>query len=260
VGGRLGAVVKSYLATVPGTGATAQYIAVEEFAGDDRKAQVFGPVNEDSAPPATIKTINIPLGSGRGFLVSIAYYNQHITPIAKPGERRLYSTDENGEAVQAEIHLKQDGEIYAANGNASSTIAADGTITIINPGATVTISAAGAVSVEADGDIALDSNGNARLQLDADGGAFLWGLTDLFIYTGPFAGPTAFVRLLDTGVASIFATTLDITADVNITGDVDMIGNITTTGTLKNNGDDIGSIHKHGGVTVGLNKTGTPTT
>ena len=251
MGGRLGSVVKSYLATVPGTGATAQWLAVEEFAGDERKAQVFGPAGEDFAPPVTTETLDIQLGADRAFLVSAAYRNPNITPIAKPGERRMYSTDENGAAVKAEIHLKQDGEIYAGNDNASAVVAPSGAITITNPGATVTISAAGAVSVVAAEDIQLVSNSKAGVSLGKDGSTVLWGLTDIIMYAGPVTSLT-YVQLLASGVCNLVGTTW------NIDGDVNVAGNVATVGTLLNNTVNVSSTHTHGGVQTGTKFTTGP--
>ena len=109
--GRIGKVIKSYIAKLSGSGTNAQFSSVEEFAGDQRTVQMFGPCNEDFAPPENCKTLNIPLGQGRGFLISVAYHNQNIAPVALPGERIIYSTNQAGDAVMAKIHLRQDGTI-----------------------------------------------------------------------------------------------------------------------------------------------------
>ena len=84
--GRIGRIIKSYIDKLSGSSTDAQHASVEEFAGDQRTVQVFGPCNEDFAPPENCKTINIPLGRGRGFLVSAAYHNQQIAPVAVHGE------------------------------------------------------------------------------------------------------------------------------------------------------------------------------
>ena len=116
--GRIGKVIKSYIDRLSGSGTNAQFSSVEEFAGDQRTVQIFGPCNEDFAPPENCKTINIPLGRGRGFLISAAYHNQNIAPVALPGERIIYSTNQAGDTVMAKIHLKQDGTVeITANNN-----------------------------------------------------------------------------------------------------------------------------------------------
>ncbi len=43
-----------------------------------------------------------------------------------------------------------------------------------------------------------------------------------------------------------------------ITGNVTITGNVDTTGTLKNNTKDVGSTHRHSGVTAGGANTGNP--
>ncbi|GAG45418.1 unnamed protein product, partial [marine sediment metagenome] len=63
--GRIGKVIKSYIAKLSGSSTDAQHSSVEEFSGDQRTVQVFGPCNEDFAPPENVKTLNIPLGRGR---------------------------------------------------------------------------------------------------------------------------------------------------------------------------------------------------
>ncbi len=113
--GRIGKNIKSFIAKLSGSSTDAQFSSVEEFAGDQRTVQVFGPCNEDFAPPENVKTLNIPLGRGRGFLISAAYHNQEIAPVAIHGERRIYSTNQAGDTVVAEVFLKQDGTILIKN-------------------------------------------------------------------------------------------------------------------------------------------------
>jgi hypothetical protein len=43
-----------------------------------------------------------------------------------------------------------------------------------------------------------------------------------------------------------------------VTGNLTVNGNVDTTGTLKNNTKDVGSTHKHSGVTTGGGQTGNP--
>jgi len=45
---------------------------------------------------------------------------------------------------------------------------------------------------------------------------------------------------------------------IKLVGDLEVIGNITSTGTIRNNGKDIGSTHKHNGVTAGSGNSGVP--
>ena len=139
--GRIGKVIKSYIAKLSGSGTDAQFSSVEEFSGDQRTVQVFGPCNEDFAPPENCKTLNIPLGRGRGFLISAAYHNQQIIPVAIHGERRIYSTNQAGDTVKAEIFLKQDGTILIDNGNVTITASPSGLLKIETSGNTEITSA-----------------------------------------------------------------------------------------------------------------------
>ena len=139
--GRIGKIIKSYIAKLSGSGTDAQFSSVEEFSGDQRTVQVFGPCNEDFAPPENCKTLNIPLGRGRGFLISAAYHNQQIAPVAIHGERRIYSTNQAGNTVKAEIFLKQDGTILIDNGNVTITASPNGLLKIETSGNTEITSA-----------------------------------------------------------------------------------------------------------------------
>ena len=140
--GRIGRIVKAYIDKLSGSGANAQHVAVEEFSGDERKAQVFGPCNEDFAPPESAKSVDIPIGDrGRGFLATAVYSNEAIEPRAIAGERRIYSTNQAGDTVMAEAFLKQDGTILIANSAASITIDPSGLISIASDGNTEITSA-----------------------------------------------------------------------------------------------------------------------
>lgn len=128
--GIIGKVIKSYISKLSGSSRDAQFGSTEEFAGDERTVQYFGPCNEDFAPPESCETYNVSLGSGAGYLISTAYHNQLITPVAVHGERRIFSTNQAGDTVMSEVFLKQDGEILIKNGKATITIDASGEITI----------------------------------------------------------------------------------------------------------------------------------
>ena len=54
------------------------------------------------------------------------------------------------------------------------------------------------------------------------------------------------------------APTTTINSAVTINGPLTVNGNVATTGTITNNSKDIGSAHKHNGVTVGSGSTGGP--
>jgi hypothetical protein len=154
---RLGRVIKSYIAKVPGSGLLAQWLAVEEFAGDERKAQVFGACNEDFAPPNNCKTIDVALGVDRGFLAAVAYRNELITPIAEPGERRLFSTNAAGDTVMTEVYLQDDGTVEIKNDNGSIKLAVGGRVLVENANGSIDLKATGAIELTSAVSIALDA-------------------------------------------------------------------------------------------------------
>ncbi|MCK5611181.1 hypothetical protein KAR91_55420 [Candidatus Pacearchaeota archaeon] len=153
--GRIGKVIKSFLDKLSGSGTDAQFSSVEEFAGDQRTVQIFGPCNEDFAPPENCKTFDIQVGRDRGFLVSTAYHNQLIAPVAVHGERRIYSTNQAGSLVKAEVFLKQDGTILIDNGGVTITAHPSGLLEIETSGNTEITSAKTIINndVEIGGDI-----------------------------------------------------------------------------------------------------------
>ncbi len=291
---RLGKVVKSYIEKLSGTGAPAQKISVEEFAGDERKAQVFGPPNEDSAPPETIKTINIPLGPGRGFLVSVAYNNENIEPIAKPGERRIYSTPADGSEVKSEVYLQQDGTILIKNEGVTTTMTPTGdltvdaakdireenpgyfsvktsagvvtfsTIGIVNitvgpfglPATSITITPTGVVSVFTTGILTV-SNIGCTIQATPTGVLTVVSLVSFTLVCGGVALQATAAGLLT--ITSVLKTIISAIAGLDITGPVTIAGDLAVTGTnLTHNTVNVGDSHVHPGVTSGPSNTGGP--
>ena len=153
--GRIGKVIKSFIENLSGSGTDAQFSSVEEFASDQRTVQIFGPCNEDFAPPENCRTLDVPLGRDRGFLVSAAYHNQQIPPVAIHGERRIYSTNQAGDLVMAEVFLKQDGTILAKNAAITITAHPSGLLEIATGGNTEITSAKTIINndVKIDGDL-----------------------------------------------------------------------------------------------------------
>lgn len=120
--GRIGKIIKSFIDKLSGSNTDAQFASVEEFSGDDRTVQIFGPCNEDFAPPENCETLDSQLSNDRGYLVSHAYHNKLILPVAKQGEFRKYSTNQAGDTVMAELFLKQDGTILIKNAKITITL------------------------------------------------------------------------------------------------------------------------------------------
>jgi hypothetical protein len=164
---KLGKTIKGYISKVSGSGLFSQWVSVEEFRGDQRKAQVFGGVNEDSSPAKNTQTVDVQIGRDRGFLASIAYRNPKITPVANEGEKRIYSTNAEGDTVMSEVFMHDDGtiEVKSVSG-ATLTIYPNGSITMWrNAGNQITISATGITSIIASGAIEADAVG---IELNGD--------------------------------------------------------------------------------------------
>lgn len=136
--GRIGKVIKSFINKLSGSSTNAQFSSVEEFSGDQRTSQNFGPCNEDFAPPENCITYDEKLGRGRGYLLSIAYNNQLIESQAIHGERRIFSTNKAGDTVMSEVFLKQDGSVIIKNSLGSFEMKVSGEFEI--NGATITTS------------------------------------------------------------------------------------------------------------------------
>lgn len=176
--GRIGKVIKSFIDKLSGSGTSAQFSSVEEFSGDQRTAQVFGPCNEDFAPPENCKTLDIQLGRDRGFLVSAAYHNQQIEPVAVHGERRLYSTNQAGDTVMSEAFLKQDGTILIKNANVTITANPSGLLTIVTSGNSEITSAKTIINndVEIIGNVGITGNVDIIGETDMTGSIGMSGI------------------------------------------------------------------------------------
>jgi phage gp45-like len=97
-------------------------------AKDVRQVELMPHHGEKYNPPNGSKVAIVSIG--RAWKVAIAC-DDKITPAEQEGERRIYSTDSNGNGIVAEIHLKNDG---------SMVVNTDGPISVV---------AGGKVSVEA---------------------------------------------------------------------------------------------------------------
>jgi len=155
---------KAFISKIPGMSDQAQFANAEGFAGDKRDFQIYGPCNEDFSPPNDVLALQANFGRDSGFIILHAYSNQKITPVALPGERRLYSTNEAGDTVQSQIHLKQDGAIFIDNGAVTITANPSGLLQINTTGNSEITSAKTVINndVEIDGDLLV--SGTSELQ------------------------------------------------------------------------------------------------
>lgn len=266
--GRLAKIIKSFADKISGTGSSAQLVAVEEFRGDQRKAQVFGPCNEDFAPPAGIEAVTFPLGRGRGQLTALGFHNQKIAPTAIAGERRVFSTGADGAAVKAEVFLKQDGTILIKNPKCTITITTAGVVTLVtddeidfsNPGGYIELTKAGKLTSIVEDDVKFSADGESVLTLGDDGVATIGSTSQIGFLIGSILAPSGFIFMDSTGAVTIYGG-LSATVQaptINLQGNVNITGNVTSTGTFQNNGVNIGSTHVHGGVQRGSVNTYVP--
>ncbi len=143
----------------------------------------FSPAGDDSLPLPGDSLGGIPVqGSGRSI---VSGYVDPINPgVAKPGEVRRYSRDDEG-TVQATFHLRKDGsvEVQSVVGFASMVLGKDGSITGVNSQGSFTLDAQGGFKI---------TNAGATLELGALGtfsltnlfGTFLLGLSGDFSING----------------------------------------------------------------------------
>ena len=104
-------------------------VLVNPTAGANVTAPRFGPPGDDSLPlpedtAALISTRR------RGGRAAVAFID-NTSPVADPGEKRIYARDANG-AVVASLYLKKDGTVSITGPGASVVMAPDGTVQVVN--------------------------------------------------------------------------------------------------------------------------------
>lgn len=65
---------------------------------------------DDYNPPNNIETLGGHIANNPAHSIVFAY-KDNVEKISFPGEKRIYSTDESGQNIMAEIHLKNNGDI-----------------------------------------------------------------------------------------------------------------------------------------------------
>jgi hypothetical protein len=153
---------------------------------------LFSSAGDDSQPLSTDNLAIIELPSKHTF-AAIGVLDNKNEQLAGPGDKRIYSRNENGERV-AQIWLKSDGSMINENDNVTIETAADGTVTSTNPLSVVT--------QKADGEISMTNNAGGAIRILPSGIINLNGVTiDL---TGAIVSPTS------VAAASVAAGTLTI--------------------------------------------------
>lgn len=120
-------------------------------------AEHAAPAGDDSCPlPGDYVALGYAPGTGRK--TALGYFDTVNTPLAGPGEKRIYGRDGDGAAISI-VWLKSTGEIIINNEAATISLADGGDITLGSGGGTVT------VTVKASGEIeGANATGNFKLE------------------------------------------------------------------------------------------------
>lgn len=94
-----------------------------------------------------------------------------------------------------------------------------------------------------------ESPPGSRRRFDMADGLYIGGVLN--------GAPTQYVQFSGDGI-TLTGTAITINGPTTINGQTTINGNTATTGTLTNNGKDVGSTHKHGGVQSGSDDTDVP--
>jgi hypothetical protein len=134
----------------------ARIIKGEKFSRENHNAIQFHSGNEDFNPANGTEMLCAAINNNNAS-TAVLVYKDKIQRISNQGEKRIYSTDEDGAEVVAEIHLKNDGKLYieatdeldlVVGGNCNITISGNAVLGIT-----------GNATVEVGGDASLDVTG-----------------------------------------------------------------------------------------------------
>ena len=96
---------------------TFRIIKGESYKDIIHHAKQYSSGGDDYNPPKNTECIVSTLNNNDCETVVILY-NDRTARISQPGEKRIYSTDENGKEIKTTIHLKNNGDIeIIANNN-----------------------------------------------------------------------------------------------------------------------------------------------
>lgn len=125
---------------------------VEAHYGENKFCDQFAPSGED-APPLKDDLVALMEVEGTGNMASVGVLAK--SQGAKPGEKIIYSRNENGEVV-AKIHLKNDGSVdFSGQGNAELTVA--GSLTLIVKGdANLTVEGKSSCVIKGDANLTVE--------------------------------------------------------------------------------------------------------
>lgn len=125
---------------------------VEAHYGENKYCDQYAPSGDDSPPLPEDRVVLLDIeGTGNCASVGVLAKSQG----AEPGEKILYSRDEDGN-VKAKIHLKKDGSVvFEGEGDAELTIKGGVNITVKGDAA---VKVDGKASVKADGNVQVESS------------------------------------------------------------------------------------------------------
>ena len=124
-------------------------VKVDPGGGANITGHHFADLGDDSFPLETDLAITQEV-SGTGREDVVGYLDPLNTPVAQPGDKRIYARDADSGEVVVEIWLKNDGSVTVSNDNGSLTLKVDGEIDA--NGATITT----------DGDVVTSDNISLR--------------------------------------------------------------------------------------------------
>jgi len=127
------------------TGANVSDVQFDPDGGANRTGQHFADIGEDAhpLPDDWVVTVNT---QRTGVEVVIGYVDPKNDQTARPGEKRTYARDANGEQV-AHIWIQNDGRITASNNSASWDLKPTGEVSTVNGSGYHTLHADGRVQI-----------------------------------------------------------------------------------------------------------------
>lgn len=153
-------------------------LQVEVTSSEDiQSVELMNQTGEDNNPPNDSRLTIIDIG--QAFKIAIAS-DDNIDPITDPGEKRIYSTDEDNLIVKSSILMKNDGTIIANNDEITITAHSSGKLEIVTSGNSEITSAKTIIN----NDVDIFGNVNISQNLVVVGnitGAIITALTNLFI-------------------------------------------------------------------------------
>lgn len=164
--GRIGKLL-SFVRTIR-NGANVSDVKIDPGGGPNITAQHFADPGDDSFPLTTDYPISVDVaGSGRESIVG--YVDPLNTPVAQPGDKRIYARDANSGAIVVEVWLKNDGTATIFNDNGIFILQPDGEFNIngarITPDGDI-ITASGVSLNNHYHEQGADSNGDSEVDTD----------------------------------------------------------------------------------------------